>query len=279
LRARLTILVIVVGLFYHPLFVSAAPSIEATLKPNRAVKAGQICALTLQVAWPNEEGDYRFSQPELVLENLTVKETGESSETFQRDGEGWRKKIFRFQLKALEKGEGKIRAFRLIYVNPQTGEGGNLQVDTLKIKIQADRTAFYRLLFIVLGLTLGISLTGGGLFFLRHSHQKKQPEVTWESTLEDRYLSQLNVVPSQPAEAGKLFRSYLMEKFRMTSGSYTIRELISRMENMVSPNELKTLKGIFDKLDQHIFGPRVAQSGNRELYLEMIHFVEGKRTV
>lgn len=252
---------------------------EATLNPHRIVKRGQACILSLQVAWPSKEGDYRFSRPELVLENLTVEEAGESNETFQRNGEEWRRKEFRFQLKALRQGEGRIRAFSLLYVNPQTGEEGNLPVDDLKIKIRPDAGVFYRLILILLGLVLGMSLVGGWVLFLRHSSQKKHPNALQGVTLEDRYLSELHKVPSQLIEASRLFRSYLMEKYQITDGSFTTQELMRKMEGEIPANELKTLKTIFDKLEQYVFGRHVTQPGDQEIFRGMIRFIEGKQVV
>jgi len=261
-------------LFAPPLW--AEPEFHVAMDRGKSVKAGQVLQLDIEAAWRTKEGDYRFLVPSLQLENLSLEESGETNETFEKEGEEWRRKAFRFRLRALEKGHGRIRPFQVGYVNPETATRGHFEAGELEISIVPDRTRRFQVASGVTFLGLGIF---GTLQFLRR--RKKEPlEALKEPTLEERYLIQLNKEAEKISEAGRIFRAYLTEKFSLSRGRTTPKEILGLLKNQSSPEELKKLRKIFDKLDECQFGT-AERSGpeHRQLHQEMTHFVEGKRII
>ena len=99
-----------------------------------------------------------------------------------------------------------------------------------------------------------------------------------ELTLEARYLSRLESSRQQLEEAGRSFRSYLIEKHSLPRSLTTGREILRQMEGKVDLGEWKTLKRIFDTLEEwHYGGIPGSKNESEGLYREMVRFVEGKK--
>lgn len=266
-------------LLFQPFTLKAEPRIEVGLKPSKSLKIGQTSALSLQLTWRSQEANYHFLRPQLTLENLVVEEEGESNETFQKEGKEWRKKEFHFKLKAIQSGKGKINAFQLNYIDPAQAMGGHIDIPSMELRIVPDHTKLYRISLAALGaLTAGGLLTS--LFFWRRSAQRDQPKSINEPTLEDRYLDFLHSAQGQLLEADRLFRSYLIEKYSFSRRAVTNREMMDGLSTKTTPEEMKTLKRIFDKLDEYRFNQRQhSQEEFLRLSGEIIRFVEGKRII
>lgn len=252
------------------------------------MQVGELVRLSIQIDWPSEEADYRLSEPSLVLEGLAIEGIGTASEAFQRQGRFWRRKTLRYELKAIEKGTGRILPFRVDYVDPARGIGGHLDVSRFEVRVST--IPHRNLAGTVLVLTL---LLAGGLVwwgFSRYtSRSQRQPEPL-KSTLEDRYEQKLCDLEEKPLsrkvgkndifESGSLFRSYVEEKHSVSGKWTTNQELVEEMKSRVSPEELKTLKRIFDKLDELRFSSRPPAEGEgRQLYLEIMGYVKGKKVI
>ena len=279
MKAFLPVATLTGVLFLFPFPGSAEPELKTTLEPLRHVQVGQTCQLHIQLKWRTGEGNYLFAQPQLELENLVVEENGEANETFQKDGEEWKNKVFVYKLKATQAGKGKVRPFRIIYTNAQVGKMDHLEVEALEIRILPDHSIFFRILLVVLGSTTVLG-AAGGWFWVNHARQKNKKMPLSEPSLEERYLSNLTPASNQLLEAGKVFRSYLTEKFLLSHGGSTHLEILDQLEKKVRPDEMRILKKIFGRLDEHRFGnPSASQAEHQELYREMVRFVEGKKIV
>jgi len=230
----------------------------------------------IQLRWRSLEAGYLFSQPRFELDNLTVEEIGESNETFQEKGEIWRRKTFLYKLRALHSGKGRIHPFRVSYTDPHKGETDHFEVGGLEIQISRDRRFLFQTLLIALGF---IGITVGGFLIRRNFRKNKQIPVP-EASLEERYLQNLTHVSSQISEFGRLFRSYLAEKYLLTEGGGTTPQVLGQLEKKLRPDEWKTLKKIFDKLDEFRFGNfSRPQTEQEELCHDILRFVEGKKVI
>lgn len=252
------------------------PELRTALDPPRHLQEGRTCQFMIRLRWRSLEANYLFSQPRFELDNLTVEEIGESNETFQEKGEIWRKKTFLYKLRALRSGKGRIHPFRVSYTDPHKGETDHFEVGGLEIQISRDRRLLFQAFLIALGF---IGITVGGFLIRRNFRKNKQIPVP-EASLEERYLQNLTHVSSQISAFGKLFRSYLAEKYLLPEGGGTTPQVLGQLEKKLRPDEWKTLKKIFDKLDEYRFGnlsrPEAEQE---ELYRDILRFVEGKKVI
>ena len=267
------------AILFYPATSFADPTVGVSLCPQQKVKIGAVCPFHLELSWPSQEGEYRFALPDLTLENLRVEGEGESNETFQKQGKEWKKRVFRFDLKATQPGKGRIRPFQIHYLNPTSGQGGDLKIDEISLKVVPDRSGLVRVaVFSAVGIAVVTALS---IFLvLRSKRHDLQPQAPREPTLEERYLSQFFQTGGQIAHSAKIFRSYLTEKFSIPFKSATNREAMKQMEGKIPPNELKTLKEIFDKLDEISFAQNTASSTRPEqIHREMIRYIEGKKVI
>ncbi len=257
-----------IGFFFFLSPLWAEPQIQVRLEPSRTLKVGESCHFTLQISWKNSEANYSFTSPDLILEKLAIEERGEANEVFQKNGEEWKKKTFLTDLKALKAGNGKIHPFTLTYVDPVTQGGGHFDIAGKEIKISPDRSGLYR------GILFGIGLLSLGTFLAKWflSRRKKFAETGAGppvQSLEEQFLSNLSRLKESREsdylpEAGKIFRNYLDQK--------------SQGEGVLSTDEMKTLKIIFDRLDEWRYAD-MEKSRENERYLcdEMIRFIENKK--
>ena len=221
------------------------------------------------------------------MEGFVLEAIGESGEVFQKEGKEWQRKTFRYTLRAGRSGIGRIHSFRVDYVDPTKGIGGHFDVRTLESKIVSDHSGIYWGIASVI-LLAASGFWGWGLFVQSKKNRRNIQAV--EPTLEDRYVSSLaelekTIKTQKPGrnevfEAGKLFRSYLSERYSVPGGLATSREMIEKIESQIPPEELKTLKRIFDRLDEWSYSDhrQSIDEGNR-LYQEMIRYVEGKKII
>lgn len=263
---------------FFPGRAEAEPQMMVNLEPSQGVKIGEGLHFVVQLTWKSTEGEYRFLRPQLVLENLTVETAGEANETFQKDGEEWKKKSFRFELKPVRTGQAKIQPFRINYLDSSQQKEGHLEAGALEISVFPDYTKFYQW-----GLIAGGILGGGilGSWILRKRMRKKhENDQRTEPILEDQTLSRLKVNHEGLFEAGRIFRAYVDEKFSLSGGTDTSREILLKMESKIPSDEMKTLKRIFDTLEEQQYsgsGRSLEELG--KLYSEMIRYIEGKKII
>ena len=266
----------------------AAPHLELTLNPSRTVKVGTHCRFSIVLVWKSSEGDYRFSQPEPRLENLAVEETGETNEAYEKDGETWKRKEFRFKLKALQSGNAKVLPVTIHYVDSATQREGSFDTQTFEILIRPDRSKLYRatlVVFLILGF-LSASVTAVRIW----SHRNRSShDNTLQPMLEDRFLSMLRVpheasldINSRSAlkDIESHLRNYLSEKWTVKGSSLTPQEVLGQLTGQVTPEEMKTLKRIFGKLEEWSYtNESVSPMETRGLVDDVIRFIEGKRVI
>ena len=257
----------------------ADPTVKVSLCPHQKAKMRAVCPFHLELSWPSQEGEYRFALPNLTLENLHIEGEAESNETFQNQGKEWKKRVFRFDLKGTQPGKGRIRPFQIHYLNPTSGQGGDLKIDEISFKIVPDRSGFIQ---VALLSTAGTVIVAAVSIFLvlRGRRHNLRPGPIGELTLEERYLSQFLQSGGEASNSAKIFRSYLTEKFSIPFKSATNREAMKQIEGKIPPNELKTLEEIFDKLDEISFAQNAASSTRPEqIHREMIRYIEGKKVI
>lgn len=281
-----------VGVFLlTPCLAAAEPEIDARLNPSHAIRAGETCELVVSITWNVKEGEYRFSALQPTLERLAVEEAGESNETLQVHGEEWRRKTFRYTLKALEKGRGKIYPFHISYVGGLGQNNQYLEVQPQEIIIRPNHSKILSILALLLGIAVTIGLSGFLLLRLQSTKGfEANRAVEQISSLEERCLAMLkefhkdiaepSTLQEAPSRAARLFRSYFHEKYSLPATAGTRYELIQKLSDRMSDSELKTVAQILDRLEQLQFGGRRQSYENFQgIVTEMIHYIEGKKVI
>ena len=252
----------------------ADPQFEAALNPQK-IRTGEIFQFTIEATWKAEEADYHFSEPDLRLENLAVEEIGESNESFEKAGKAWKKKEYRFTLKALKPGKGKILPAAVHWTDPLGQKDGLFKTPNFEIQITPDHFKVYRSSILISVTALAVGLVTAFL-----SRRKRRPLLaeTQKPTLEDCHVAFLEQRLDGFEEADKNLRDYLCEKYHLRANGATDRELLLQLESQLPSEDLKTLRKIFDRLERLNYAPSADAPGeSRKLVHEMIQFIEGKR--
>ena len=221
--------------------------------------------MEIQISWKTSEAVYFFTPPQVALENLTLEETGESNETFQREGEEWKRKVFLLRLKAEKPGAARIRAFRLNYIDPTTQKGGFFDVSEKELKISHNFARFYPTLAVSAG-----AVAFGGLLSVWLLSRGRRPVTATEpeeTGPEGHYLFRLQSGSITLTEAERLLRAYLKEKYP------------GETKEKLSLKESKILEKIVGKLEEARFAGRVNSAEERRLLGEIIRFIENRRVV
>ena len=253
----------------------AEPQFKAALAPLEKVSLDQTCQFLIEATWKAEEGDYHFSEPDLRLENLAVEEIGESNESFEKTGQAWKKKEYRFTLKPLKPGKGKILPAAVHWTDPLGQKDGVFNTPDFEIQITTDHSKAYRF-----STLISLSALTGGLIatFFRKRRRRPLLTETKELTLEDRHVSFLERHLDGFEEADQDLRDYLCEKYHLRANGATDRELLLQLESQLPSEDLKTLRKIFDKLERlnYARSPSVPAE-SRQLVHEIIQFIGSKR--
>ncbi len=255
--------------------VSADPKMEVSFSPARSVVSGGIFQLTIQLTWKTDEAGYRFSEPSIRADNLTIEAAGESNEVTQKNGESWNKKQYLFTLRALKPGKGEILPFFIHFLDPLTQKSGNLESPALEIRITPDYAKIVKPILLGLGITtlLGV-LTAMVIFFKRKGSSLTPQKMP---SLEERSLGSLQS-DQKPRELEKILKNYLLEKYDLPL-KVSNRELIDGIREKIPREDLKTLRRIFDKLQEFSFAQSASSAELGFTVNEIMQFIEGKKII
>ena len=222
--------------------------------------------MEIRISWKTSEALYSFPAPQVPLENLSLEETGESNETFQREGEEWKRKVFRLGFKTEKPGIGKIGAFRLNYIDPELQKGGFLNVPARTLKVRRDLSRLYPAWVLFAGTVLFIGVFAGWLSRARR-RTAVHPVKAEEAGPERHYLSRLQSPGISLAEAERHLRAYLKEAYPNES------------EGKLSLKESKILEKIGGQVEEARFAGRADSREEKRLLGEIIRFIESRRVV
>lgn len=283
---------LMISCFYAARILDADPTVEVEVNPSKTVKVGADCYLTLNVVWRIEEADYQFQEPALPLENLVIREKGEASEVFVREGKEWKRKSFRFILTPTKAGMGSIRSFRIAFFDPAKQLGSAVDVGPVDIRIVPDRSQFYKNLILLFSLAGGVGAFGAVFY---HSFRKRANAVVDPiSTLEERSLLELEALQktlkSQTAhgvkisKADRILRAYLMEKLSIQGPVLSGREFMGKFEDrllvMLAQEEAAELRDLIARLEESSFASSDSSGPKAdELVLRIKRFIEARKPV
>lgn len=270
----------------------ARPEVKVELKPSRSVKQGGICELTVQATWPTAEADYQFQIPTLPLENMSISETGESSESLQKGTEQWKLKTFHFRLRPVKVGQATVGGFNLRYVDQATQSAGSVSVSPLSIKVIPEWSRIQRFLFSIFIGSVVIALMVGGFWMIARQSRRSEKPIAPPSCAEERHLVELRSLDNalgqgvmdekMLAQASKVFRSYLREKLSMAPVKLTNHELLEATKRHFEREDMAELRTILERFDtlSYAGGDRGILTSDGEQFLKRaIRFIEGKQAI
>ncbi len=254
--------------------VSADPKMEVSLSPARPVVSGAVTQLAIQLTWKTGEAGYRFSEPSIRADNLTIEAAGESNEVTQKNGESWNKKKYLFTLRAGKPGRGEILPFFIHFLDPATQKSGDLESPAIEIHITPDYAKMLKPVLLGLGgvAFLGLLTTVAILF-----KKKSSPSTILKiPSLEDRTLGSLH--GQSPRKLEKILKGYLIEKYGLSLKA-SHRELLDGIREKLPIEDLKTLRRIFDKLEEFSFAQSATSVESGLVVNEIMQFIEGKKII
>ncbi len=228
------ILTLSLGLFARTQALYAKPNLEVSLSDEQ-IPLSKTATLEIQVKWPKDEADYSMTLPSLSLKNLTLLRQGESQESFRLSNTDWIRKTFSFELKPLEKGEGRVEGFKLPYIDPAQQKGGALTVEEKRLKITQDPIPLKKILTFA-AIPAGLFALGGVFFMaIRRKRPGSSPEL--EAGITPLHLRLKNLLASAGNAREERLRILSNELRRVTAQTYqlgsaaqTERELIEAIQ-------------------------------------------------
>lgn len=252
----------------------ADPQLEVRLNPAESVTEGETGELLIQIGWKSQEAGYRFSEPYIKTENLSVEPAGESNEIIEKNGQSWNWKQYRFNLKALKPGKGEILPFGIHYVDPTTQKTGFLESPALQIRIAPN---YGKLLKPILWGTGFFAFLAGLFFAFARFKKRGAAEVPKPPTTEESFLRTLQAGQSlRDLERG--LKSYLQAKYGLPR-KVSPQELFEGLREKLSHEDLETLGKIFDKLERFSFAEEATSAESSALINEIMQFIEGRKII
>ncbi len=262
----------------------AEPQLSARVSSTQPV-LDESLLVTLDIEWPQADGSYAFTLPQLPLKNLILKRQGESQETFQR-GEGLgSRKTFVFEVFPEKKGAARIESFSLNYVESTSGASGTLTVPAFDIQVRAKGLPV--LVKAVAGgaLAVVVSLSVFLLALRRRSGRLHSGMGSPELSPEDRAAGALRQLPAVSSETEALskgsvvFRSYLIEKFSLAHTGAEDSEIVRTLEEKgFEVSEIRAARRILEKFREARYsGVPLASSEVQSILEESASWIERRR--
>jgi len=265
----------------------AVPVLNVTLS-SKSIHLDESASLTIDISWPKSEAQYSFAFPDLRLKNLVIDRQGESLETFIRDDQEWKRKIFSLILKPSQVGEARVGAFTLPYIDPASQKGGDFKVDEQIIQISKPPFKWKPLYTWIALIVLAIPAAGAAGFFSARSKRAKMAALPNAESAKNNLLSRLqslaNPNPSigqqeQMAELEVIFYQFLEEHFSINARQLSEGQMASELNRLnLSPDEIRTVQKFLEKIREVKYtGFVLSNSEWSYLVKEVTRFIEGKQ--
>jgi hypothetical protein len=261
----------------------AEPALEVTLAPE-SVHTGETAALTIQVSWPKEEGNYSFGIPTPAMVNLQLVNQAQSQETFLESGKEWTRKTFTYELTPEKPGQGIVESFSITYVNPAAVPPTPAQWDVQTLSLKVEKPPFKAPVWLkpVVGLT---ALAAGGAVLLGLLRSRKSrccsiPHDDIKQTIEEAALLELQKAESVHA-LSRVFREFLSRRYSGLSSKQSESEMTAAVQTIDIPREeIQSIQALLEQLGEAKYtGPSQAEFQMKDLRQKITAFIESKRVV
>lgn len=259
---------------------SVIPSIAAHLDKNR-LAVGETALLTVEVSWTGAADDLEFdfpSPPDCHL--LAVEGSYQESSVEQTPSGPSQLRRYHYQLRAREKGEGRVGYAAVAYRRPQEDESHTLKSEPLDIAVFSARAP----LGMLLPAAAVLILAAGAALILRRARQRKLRKAPvavptgaeWkaEALLALARAKKLAVEGETAASSRALFQAlalFLGKKFGVDINRDSWRQAVGALPPEAIPDgEKKELIEIVQTVEQARFGSRAPAAGEGDALIKRI---------
>lgn len=276
-------------------------SIQAKIELKSLVDRSEIpfnqrLTFTVEASWEGEQDRFSITPvgpPE--CENFEILGTSSLNETKIEEGKTISLKIFRFTLKPIQTGAGRIGSIELSYVDNLTQDSSSLSTQPMNVKITPPvkgkgpkyRTVLIIVVVLVLIYVIYTAKRRGRRTEI-FQEEKGEKEVEEEESLQQKTLRQLDNISdqSQKADMGsfssdvyKLLTGYLEAKYQIVTSGKTTNDIIASLSNLdLAPENIVLLRKIFSTCDLIKFArEKLEKEKCEEIISQVREFVEQNR--
>ena len=247
-------------------------SIHAKIELKASVDRSEVpfnqkLSFTVEASWEGEQN--RFSITPVVppeCENFEILGSSSLNETKIEEGKTKSVKTFRFSLKPIQTGTGRIGSVELSYVDNLTQDSSTLSTQPINVQITSPiekKGPKYRNVLIIVILLVLIYVIYTAKRRIRRidiNKEKRSEEVeTTAESLEEATLKKLDSISEEvkkgrlvdfSSDVYKLLIGYLEAKYQMVTSGKTTNDIISSLSNLdLSPEKFALLKQILSTCD------------------------------
>jgi hypothetical protein len=251
---------------------------------------------TVQAIWEGEQDRFRIT-PIVPPQCEKFEITGSSSvnQTRMEKGKTMSVKTFRFILKPMETGGGRIGSVQLNYIDSATKDSSSLFTQPIDVQITApvkERGAKYKtiLLIVVFSVLIYVIYTakrrGKRVEIKREQQSEKQ--TTTEELLEQKTSRKLEEIREQvqndrldscSSDISRLLTRYMEARYQIVTSGKTTNDIIDSLIGLdLPPERITLLKSILSACDRAKFAAERMERNKCEEITEMARkFLEQNR--
>ncbi len=248
---------------------------------------------TVEASWEGEQN--RFSITPLVppqCENLEIMGSSSVNQTRMEMGKTISVKTFRFNLKPIQIGAGRIGSVQLSYLDNATQDSSSLSTQAVEVQIIApvlNRGPKYKIILlivvaVILAYVIYTAKKRGNRIEL-DPQQESVKNTLEEESPEQKGLGQLKSISGQveKGELGsfsssvyRLLAGYLEERYQIVTAGKTTNDIIHALAHVdISPERIALLKEILSACDLAKFAAeRMEKSGCERMLRKAKEFLE-----
>ena len=231
------------------------------------VPLNQKLTFEVEAGWQGEQD--RFSITPITppeCENFEIVGSSSLNETKMEEGKTKSLKIFRFTLKPIQTGAGRIGSIELNYVDNLTQDSSSLSTQPINVQITPSvekKGPNYKTILIIVILLVSIYVIYSARRKTKRVEVTEEKEIEKpsfeEKSLEEKTLKKLDVI-SEGVQKGrlesfcsdvyKLLTGYLETKYQIVTSGKTTNDIIRSLSNLdISSERISLLKRILSACD------------------------------
>ncbi len=252
------------------------------------IPLNQNLTLTVQASWEGEQR--RFSITPIIppqCENLEIFESSSLNESKIEQGITRSLKTFRFVLKPLQTGTGRIGPVKVDYIDNMTQDSSSLSTQPIQVQItpanERSRSGYKPALIIAIFLVLA---------YVRYSSRKRAKRIDLSKitetekiepkpeSLEEKSLRGLDELSEQvrmgrsdnfSTDIYRLLTGYLESKYQIVTSGKTTDDIIRSFSSLdLTPEKISLLREVLSTCDRAKFAGERLEKEKRDQILNMV---------
>lgn len=267
---------------------AVAPKAQVMVS-DQDVDMDQMVNLEVRMTWPEVSGTYKFSEPEMVSENLRFDHESRVEETYMDGGRPWRRATLVYYFKPQAVGPASLKHIKVGYQNLLTQEKGTIVLArTVDFKIHPAQRA--GLWLVIMVLVVGGVLAAGG-FLTMWSSKKAGERIEHEHEIQER--GELDAVLGKIQNAtgasqkevvfdwAKQFKIFVIHQYHLPKTLMTETDVQDAVKQSNFPQSEKTeIQELFERLSLAKFSEKDLNDADmHELQNDLIGFIKSKQVL